>query len=154
MTENTPITEYSQVPRFRRNGFVILAWILFWPVAIGILWTGDVYYMKKGQLKTYGKVAKVILTILALGYTVQIFGAMGGGVDQGLIEESAVPIVTELLQDELGSDGAVCKGVEIVKEVSEGFYKAKATLANGNEVNITIELQGEDQIFVQIPMEQ
>ena len=154
MTEKTIITEYSQVPWFRRNGFVILAWLLFWPVAIGILWTGDVHYMKKGQLKTYGKVAKVILTILAIIYTVQIFGAMGGGADQGLIEESAMPIVTELLHDQLGSDAAACKAVEIVKEVSEGFYKAKATLANGNELNITIELKGEDQIYVQIPLDQ
>jgi hypothetical protein len=153
MTEKT-ITEYSQVPWFRRNGFVILAWLLFWPVAIGILWTGDVHYMKKGQLKTYGKVAKVILTLLAIAYTIQLFGAMGGGVDQGLIGESAVPIVTELLQDELGADASVCKAVEIVKEVSEGFYKAKATLANGNDIAITIELQGEAELFVQSPLDQ
>jgi len=30
----------------------------------------------------------------------------------------------------------------IVKEASEGFYKAKATLPNGNDLDITIELQG------------
>ncbi|MBT3194531.1 MAG: hypothetical protein HN341_18445, partial [Verrucomicrobia bacterium] len=79
---------------------------------------------------------------------------VGMGGDLAVIEESAVPIVTELLQDELGSDASVCKAVEIVEEVSEGFYKAKATLANGNDLNITIELQGEDELLVQIPLDQ
>ena len=41
-----------------------------------------------------------------------------------------------------------------MEEVSEGFYKAKATLANGNDLNITIELQGEDELLVQIPLDQ
>jgi len=152
MTEKTAITEYSQVPWFRRNGFVILAWLLFWPAAVAILWTGDVYYMRKGQLKTYGKAAKVVLSVLALGYTVQLVDAFGGG-DKSLIEESAVPLVTQIIHDELGVDGAECKAVEIVKEVSDGFYKAKATLANGNEIGIMIERDG-DQIVVQIPTEQ
>jgi len=76
MSESNPITEYSQVPRIRRNWFVILAWIVCWPAAVAILWTGDVYYMKKGQLKTYGKVAKTILTILAIVYAAQLVGAM------------------------------------------------------------------------------
>jgi hypothetical protein len=31
---------------------------------------------------------------------------------------------------------------------------AKAILANGNEIKITIELRGEDQIYVQIPVDQ
>ncbi len=153
MTEKTTITEYSQVPWFRRNGFVILAWLLFRPAAVAILWTGEAYYMRKGQLRTYGKVAKVILSVLALGYTVQLVDALGGG-DKALIEESAVPIVTQIIHDELGEDGAECKAVEIVKEVTDGFYKAKATLANGNEIDITIERKGDDQIIVQIPTEQ
>ena len=39
---------------------------------------------------------------------------------------------------------------EIMKEVSEVFYRAKATLGNGNY----IELQGEDELFGQIPLNQ
>jgi hypothetical protein len=87
-----------------------------------------------------------------VAFALSIMVGMGG--DLAVIEESAVPIVTELLQDELGSDASACKAVEIVEEVSEGFYKAKATLNNGNELNITIERKGEDQILVQIPMDQ
>jgi hypothetical protein len=87
-----------------------------------------------------------------VAFALSIMVGMGG--DLAVIEESAVPIVTELLQDELGSDASVCKAVEIVEEVSEGFYKAKATLANGNDIDITIELQGEDELFVQIPLDQ
>jgi len=151
MTEKTVITEYAQVPWFRRNGFVILAWLLFWPVAVVILWTGDVYYMKKGQLKTYGKVAKVVLSILALGYTVHLVDTFGGG--KADIEASAVPIVTQIIREELGEDGVECKAVKIVEEVTDGFYKARAILANGNELDITIEKEG-DQIFVSIPTDQ
>jgi hypothetical protein len=40
------------------------------------------------------------------------------------------------------------------EEVSEGLCRAKTALANGNDLSIAIQPKGEDQIFVQIPMEQ
>jgi hypothetical protein len=70
----TKITEYSQVPWFRRNGFVFLAWLLCSPVAIGIFWTGEVYYMKNGEIRTYGFFAKALLTFIAV---VTILGMLG-----------------------------------------------------------------------------
>jgi hypothetical protein len=85
-------------------------------------------------------------------FAVSIMVGMGG--DLAVIEESAVPLVTQIIQDEVGPDAPACKAVEILEEVSKGFYKAKATLANGNDFDITIELQGEDKIFVQIPLDQ
>jgi len=85
-------------------------------------------------------------------FAVSILVGMEGNL--AIVEESAVPLVTQLLQDELGSDASACKAIEIVKEVSEGFYKAKATLANGNDIDITIERQGEDELFVQIRLDQ
>jgi len=79
---------------------------------------------------------------------VDTFG--GGKAD---IEASAVPIVTQIIREELGEDGVECKAVKIVEEVTDGFYKARAILANGNELDITIEKEG-DQIFVSIPTDQ
>ena len=71
----TKITEYSQVPWFRRNWFVFLAWLLCWPVAVGIFWTGEVYYVKSGQTCIYGKGTKVFLTALAVFLTLGFLGA-------------------------------------------------------------------------------
>jgi hypothetical protein len=87
-----------------------------------------------------------------VAFAVSIMVGMGG--DLAVIEESAVPLVTQIIQDEIGPDAPACKAVEILEEVSEGFYKAKATLANGNDIDITIELKGEDELFVQIPLDQ
>jgi hypothetical protein len=87
-----------------------------------------------------------------VAFALSIMVGMGG--DLAVIEESAVPLVTQIIQDEIGPDAPACKAVEILEEVSEGFYKAKATLANGNDIDITIELRGEDELFVQIPLDQ
>ena len=43
---------------------------------------------------------------------------------------------------------------DVEEDVSEGFYKTKATLANSNDIDITIELQGEDELCAQIPLDQ
>jgi len=56
-------TSYSQVPWYRKNWFAILCACILMPVLFFILITGNVYYESKGQLKTYGKVVKVILII-------------------------------------------------------------------------------------------
>lgn len=75
--------DYSEVPWFRKNWFIILLWLVFWPACLVLLWTGDVYYIKKGfmpgggsgELKTYGKSAKIIMSIIAILVTLRAFGA-------------------------------------------------------------------------------
>ena len=62
--------EYSQVPWYRRRWFNVISWLLFCPVSIILMWTGDIYYVKKGELKTYGVVYKLILTILPIVWTI------------------------------------------------------------------------------------
>jgi len=105
-------------------------------------------WMRAGRLRQkplyfWGWIAAFALSVMV---------GMGG--DLAVIEESAVPLVTQIIQDEIGPDAPACKAVEILEEISEGFYKAKATLANGNDIDITIELKGEDELFVQIPLDQ
>lgn len=72
------------------------------------------------------------------------------GGNQVLIEESACPIVTDIIKEQFYGS-ARCMGVTIDKEVSTGFYKATATLDNGNELLITIEERDDGMIYVQIP---
>lgn len=72
------------------------------------------------------------------------------GAHQVQIEESAVPVVNEILVGEYGDYVATCVAVEIDSEVRDGFYRARAILDNGNDLTITIEEKGE-QIFVRIP---
>lgn len=80
-TKKGKYTEYSQVPWYRKNSFIILSWLFFWPVSVVIMWTGSIYYVKKGQLKTYGKIAKVILTLMPLIGTILLFSSVSSDSD-------------------------------------------------------------------------
>jgi uncharacterized membrane protein YvbJ len=64
--------DYSQVPWFRKNWFAILCAFILTPVLLFMLVTGDVYYEGKGQLKTYSKLAKIILIIWCLLYILRV----------------------------------------------------------------------------------
>jgi hypothetical protein len=74
------------------------------------------------------------------------------GYHQIQIENSAQPIVSQILKEDLYTD-VKCKKVTIQEEISEGLYKAKAILNNGQEINITIEEVG-DKLRVSIPLNQ
>lgn len=56
-------TDYSQVPWYRKNWFAILCAFILTPVIFLILITGDVYYVRGGCIKKYGKGAKIFLII-------------------------------------------------------------------------------------------
>lgn len=135
----TKITEYSQVPWFRRNGFVFLAWVLCWPVAVAIFWTGEVYYRRGGQLKTYGKGAKIALTVIAAGLTM---GYINDRREQGGIERAAVAVVNQIVQDRLGVGAPECTGVKLDGGATDGVYHGTATFATGDQVPITVERMG------------
>jgi hypothetical protein len=75
---------------------------------------------------------------------------IGIGGHQAALEESACPVVTQIIQGQLFGS-ATCKAVSIDEDVSDGFYKATATLDNGNELRITIEERKDGQIYIQIP---
>lgn len=80
-----------------------------------------------------------------------MFGMCGCG-NESVLEESAVPVVTEIIQEQLGAETS-CVAVNITEQVSDKHYKAKATLSNGNDIVIMIEDRG-DQIYVTIPTDQ
>lgn len=62
-------SSYDQVPWYRKNWFAIVCFLIFSPGLLAVLFTGDVYYESKGQLKTYSKGAKIFLIIWSIGYT-------------------------------------------------------------------------------------
>jgi len=57
-------SSYEEVPWFRRSFFVSLLTFTIWPIALGIILTGDVYYVNNGEVKTREMAAKVIMLIL------------------------------------------------------------------------------------------
>lgn len=66
--ERAAISSYDQVPWFRKNWFAIVSWLIFSPAFIVVALTGDIYYQKKGELKTYGKMTKIVFSILGVLY--------------------------------------------------------------------------------------
>ncbi len=74
-----PYATYDQVPSFRRQGFFWLTWILFAPIAIGILLTGDVYYRKKGEVRRFGMANRIVAGLIGLLWLVAIIQALFNG---------------------------------------------------------------------------
>lgn len=56
-------SSYDQVPWHRKNWFAFVCAFILTPGLLIILLTGDVYYEVDGKVKTYSKVAKVLLVI-------------------------------------------------------------------------------------------
>jgi hypothetical protein len=67
------------------------------------------------------------------------------------LEEAACPIVTTILKENNGSEASKCMKVTIQDKVTDKFYKATATLDNGNDINITIEMTGDENFYVRVP---
>lgn len=86
---------------------------------------------------------KKILAILTLSIATLFWGC------GNVLEESAVPVVNDILKEQLGDQAAQCVKVEISEKVTDKLYKANAILTNGNSIEITILDQGE-QILVTV----
>lgn len=61
---------------------------------------------------------------------------------KGYLEEQARPLVTKLLRDE-DYNNVECIKVKITENIDSKNYKAKATLDNGEELDIKVEDRGE-----------
>ncbi|MBN1180888.1 MAG: hypothetical protein JXB49_01285 [Bacteroidales bacterium] len=66
---------YNQVPFYRKQSFFWLMYFLFCPIALGILLSGDVYYKKKGEVKSFGTANKIIAVIIAIFIMLPIINA-------------------------------------------------------------------------------
>lgn len=73
-----PYLHYEQVPYHRRQWFFWICWIVFAPIAILILLTGDVHYLRQGQLTNFGMANRVVAGIIAVIWAYLFVGAMLG----------------------------------------------------------------------------
>jgi uncharacterized membrane protein YvbJ len=64
------IENYAQVPWFRKRWFAIVCIVLFMPAFLLIAFTGDVYYEKKGELKTIPKRSRFIVLAIFVGMVI------------------------------------------------------------------------------------
>ncbi len=112
----------------------------FWAMIIPLYLWQRATILKQRRSHFYGWLIAFFLSIL-----------LTTGINYNLLEESACPLVSQILKEKFGSTAAVCKAVKISEEVSGSFYKGIAYLNNGNELKITIEKKENDQIFVTIP---
>ena len=65
------------------------------------------------------------------------------------IEESAVPLVTQILQEQLKVN-KTCKTVSVTNELPNGAYEAVAKLDDGTRIKIAIQLE-DGMLYVSIP---
>ena len=57
---------YFEVPFYRQQWFFWLSYLIVPPVAFFILAFGDVYYQKRGELKSFGIVNRIVAALFLL----------------------------------------------------------------------------------------
>lgn len=73
-------SSYKDVPYYRKQWFF---WLLYFIpflglVAIGLLLFGDIYYQKKGEVKSFGVANRVVAGIIAALVLYGLFRALTG----------------------------------------------------------------------------
>lgn len=66
---------YGQVPVFRRQWFFWISWFACAPVAIVILVSGDVYYLRSGEVKNFGMANRIVAGLIGVFWLMQIIAA-------------------------------------------------------------------------------
>lgn len=69
----TSYTSYDQVPWYRKNWFAILCFLFFTPGLIILALSGEIYYQKKGELKTFSQGRKILLIVISIGFIIYAF---------------------------------------------------------------------------------
>jgi hypothetical protein len=80
----TNYTSYQMVPWHHKNWFAIMCGLFFAPALLFVLLTGDVYYVRKSELKTYSKVSKILLIVISGMLTLQLVVLVGASGMAGL----------------------------------------------------------------------
>jgi len=71
-------SSYEEVPYYCKQWFFWLMFVVFQPVAIGILLFEDVYYKKKGQVKTFGIWERIVAGLFAVGWFIRLIAWIVG----------------------------------------------------------------------------
>lgn len=77
-TGKVTYSSYSQVPWFRKSWFIVVGFLVFAPATLYSLFSGDIYYEKKGQMVTYSKPVKIVTIVLCSMTSIWWLGIMFG----------------------------------------------------------------------------
>jgi len=69
----TSYTSYDQVPWYRKHWFAIVSFLIFTPGLIILALSGEIYYEKKGELKTYTQGRKILLVVFSIAFIIYAF---------------------------------------------------------------------------------
>jgi len=88
------ITSIEDTPWFRRRWFFVVCVLIFIPAALLIAFTGDVYYLHKGELKTLAKKDRNFILVLFI--CLVVVNVFRGVVDTSTTEtfQPAVQVIT------------------------------------------------------------
>ena len=78
MSNASTYTSYENVPFYRKSWFIVLAAITIAPATLYSLFTGDIYYLKKGEMVTYSKVTKVVTIFFCVWMSIYWFVTVFG----------------------------------------------------------------------------
>src|SRR5712692_1877137 len=81
---------YADAPFYRRQWFFWTMWVFFAPVAIALLVTGDVYYVKNGKVRAFGKANRIVAGFFALIWLAGIVNALITRDISGRFQQEAV----------------------------------------------------------------
>lgn len=109
-------------------------WALLVPV---YLWKRAAI-LRRRQITTLAWIAAFLISLL-----------IGFDTGKTRLADTACPVVTDIIRNQLNGETS-CRRVTITEDLGDGFYTARASLANGNTIRISIEVRGSD-IYVQIP---
>ena len=134
--------------------WTIATWLL-WIVAFPLYLINRSKLIEKAKQKPQNvpeKRRKIVLGILGVVVVVVVFtGIFSMSAGKSNIEKSAIPVVNQIIHEQLSADPTVeCVQVKLGEEFADNNYHATATLNNGNALKITIQIKGE-QFYVQIP---
>lgn len=94
----------------------------------------------------------ITIFVLIVLLLLPMFGLMvSTGTEMIILEEKAVGAVNQLIRKQLGRDIEIeCVKVTIDDQFADNYYRGMATLSNGNELKMIIQLKGDD-VYVKIP---
>lgn len=67
--------DYADVPFYRKQWFFWLTYLLFNPVALLVLITGDVYYERHCELRSFGTANRIVAGLAGMVFLFRVFGA-------------------------------------------------------------------------------
>ncbi len=67
-------SSYSEVPWYRRQWTFWIMYFTISPVALGILIFGDIYYMKKGKVVSFGMANRIVAGLIGIVFIASLFG--------------------------------------------------------------------------------